>query len=133
MPHSRRRKTSDARSPSASATEPDKFYGYTNHVYPFSFLKQYGPLILLLVAAWISATIFILSLMPLGQRTVAAVEQRLAAVVGVLKQSSSLSRVSALLAKEQGPLLPRSKNAGCAVAGPVPDRGGTPGSVFAGA
>ena len=71
--------------------------------------------------------------MPPGQRTVAAVEQRLAAVVGVLEQSSSLSRVSALLAKEQGPLLPRSKTAGCAVAGPLPDRGCTPGSVFAGA
>ena len=102
-------------------------------MYPFSFLKQYGPLILLLVAAWISVTIFILSLLPPGQRTVAAVERRLAAAVGVLEQSSSLSRVSALLAKEQDPLLPRSKTAGCVVAGPLPDRGCTPGSVFAGA
>src|SRR3990167_4324271 len=125
MPHSRRRKTSAAQSPSASAPEPDKFCGYTNHVYPFSFLKQYGPLILLLVAAWISVTIFILSLLPPGQRTVAAVERRLAAAVGVLEQSSSLSRVSALLAKEQDPLLPRSKTAGCVVAGPLPDRGYT--------
>ena len=69
--------------------------------------------------------------MPPGQRTVTAVEQRLAAAVGVLEQSSSLSRVSALLAKEQDPLPPRSKTAGCTVAGPLPDRGCTPGSVFA--
>ena len=48
-----------------------------------------------------------------------------------IEQSSSLSRVSALLAAEQSPLVPRSKTAGCVIAGALPDRACTPGSVFA--
>ena len=55
------------------------------------------------------------------------------AAVQAIEQSSSLSRVSALLATEQGGLLPRSKTTGCVISGPLPDRACTPGSVFAGA
>ncbi len=53
------------------------------------------------------------------------------AAVQALERSTSLTRVSALLAKEQSPLLPRSKTSGCAISGPLPDRACTPGSVFA--
>jgi len=53
------------------------------------------------------------------------------AAVQALEQSSSLGRVSALLATQQNPLQPRSKTAGCTVAGALPDRACTPGSVFA--
>lgn len=53
------------------------------------------------------------------------------AAVQAIEQSSSLRRVSALLATQQNPLQPRSKTAGCAVAGALPDRACTPGSVFA--
>ena len=55
------------------------------------------------------------------------------AAVQAIEQSTSLSRVSALLATEQNPLQPRSKTSGCAVVGALPDRACTPGSVFAGA
>src|SRR3989338_10947982 len=61
-------------------------------------------------------------------QTPAAVE---AARTEAVKQSSSLSRVSALLAGAPAALAPRSKTTGCAVAGALPDRECTPGSVFA--
>jgi len=44
------------------------------------------------------------------------------AAVQAIEQSSSLSRVSALLATEQGGLLPRSKTTGCVISGPLPER-----------
>src|SRR3989338_714961 len=50
-----------------------------------------------------------------------------------VKQSSSLARVSALLAGTPAALAPRSKTANCIVAGALPDRACTPGSVFAAA
>lgn len=53
------------------------------------------------------------------------------AAVQALEQSSSLRRVSALLATQQNPLQPRSKTSGCAVVGALPDSACTPGSVFA--
>jgi hypothetical protein len=53
------------------------------------------------------------------------------AAIQAVKQNSSLSRVSALLAMEQSALPPRTKTAGCTVAGPLPERACTPGEVFA--
>src|SRR3989338_7326931 len=61
-------------------------------------------------------------------QTPAAVE---AARVETVKQSSSLQRVVALLAGAPAALAPRSKTTSCVVAGPLPDRECTPGSVFA--
>ncbi len=53
------------------------------------------------------------------------------AAMQAIEQSTSLTRVSALLATGQSPLQPRSKTTGCTIAGPLPDRACTPGSVFA--
>lgn len=53
------------------------------------------------------------------------------AAVQAAQQSSSLSRVSALLSGAPEALAPRSKSSGCVIAGPLPDRACTPGSVFA--
>lgn len=55
------------------------------------------------------------------------------AAVQAAQLSTSLHRVSALLAAQQNPLQPRSKTYGCIISGPLPDRACTPGSVFAGA
>ncbi len=58
---------------------------------------------------------------------------QVSAAVEAAKQSSSLERVAALLATDLAPLPVSTKTSGCSVAGALPDRECTPGSVFAAA
>lgn len=95
-------------------------------MHPFFFFKKYTAFVILGLLAVACAGIWSVLLVPEGYGMYAAAQ-----ATGV--ESPSLGRVSALLDAYPGPLAARTKTAGCAVRGPLPDAACTPGSVFANA
>ncbi|MSR70770.1 HNH endonuclease [Candidatus Kaiserbacteria bacterium] len=92
-------------------------------VYPFSFIKKYVPLLLFVIAAWASVTIFVLSFSPQGQVEIAHVEQGIAAVLP--------AREAPVLDLSPAVFDARTKTTSCLVAGALPDHACTPGAIFA--
>ena len=100
-------------------------------MYPFSFSKHTAAFYITFALTIFCAGVWSIVLGPYVYGTDG--KGLPSAAVQAIEQSTSLSRVSALLATEQNPLQPRNKTSGCAVVGALPDRACTPGSVFAGA
>ena len=100
-------------------------------MYPFSFSKHTAAFYITFALTIFCAGVWSIVLGPYVYGTDG--KGLPSAAVQAAQQSTSLSRVSALLAGAPEALAPRSKSSGCVIAGPLPDRACTPGSVFAGA
>ena len=100
-------------------------------MYPFSFSKHTAAFYITFALTIFCAGVWSIVLGPYVYGTDG--KGLPSAAVQAIEQSTSLSRVSALLATQQNPLQPRNKTSGCAVVGALPDRACTPCSVFAGA
>ncbi len=98
-------------------------------MHPSSFYKNKAALRLIFALAVFCAGVWSIVLGPYfyGEDSVGLPS----AVVQAIEQSSSIGRVSALLAVEKGAIPAQSKTSECVVAGALPDRACTPGSVFA--